>query len=200
MSPTRRTLLGVLVLAMAAPAMAQTAPARYRASVAALEGDTLSLVTRGGETLKAALTPGTAITAVVPATLQDIKPGSFIGTAALPGPNGTLVAIEVHVFPENMRGVGEGHRPFDLQPESTMTNGTVGSVVGAEARTLKVSYQGGEKIVLVPEQTPIVAFAPGGRDLLTRDAHIILFASKAADGGLTAQRVLVGKDGLVPPM
>jgi hypothetical protein len=202
MTITRRIALGGLLLGPLplGAALAQSPPVRYRATVEGLDGDTLSFTVRGGGAVKAALTAETTVTAVVPAKLEDIKPGSFIGTAAMPGPDGSLVALEVHVFPEAMRGTGEGHRPFDLKPDSTMTNGTVGDVVGTMGRTLKVGYKGGEKTVQVPEDAPVVSFEPGGRELLTKDAHIIVFATKAADGTVTAQRVLVGKDGLVPPM
>lgn len=201
MHATRRGLLGgALLLAGAAPALAQQPMARYRATVTALQGDLLRAETRAGQALQLSLVPRTVINAVVPARLEDIRPGSFVGTAAVPGPNGTLVALEVHVFPESMRGTGEGHRPFDLKPDSTMTNGTVGDVVGTGGRTLKVGYKGGEQTVAVPPDTPIVTFAPGGRDLLVPGAHFLGFASKGADGALTAERLLVGKDGLVPPM
>jgi hypothetical protein len=110
------------------------------------------------------------------------------------------MALEIHIFPESMRGSGEGHRPFDLQPESTMTNGTVGDVTVANGRTLTVGYKGGQQTVIVPPDTPIVGFEPGDRALLAAGAHAILFGTKQADGSFTAARVLVGKDGLVPPM
>jgi hypothetical protein len=112
-----------------------------------------------------------------------------------------MVAVEVHVFPESMRGSGEGHRPFDLGPKSTMTNGTVGQeVVGNAGQTLTVRYKGGNKDILVPPGAPVVTISPGDRTLLVTGAHIIAFTQKAADGTATAGNVLVGKDGLVPPM
>jgi hypothetical protein len=194
-------MLAVLLAAgLVRAASAQPLPERFRATVMAREGDTLTLSTHAGRTLTATLSPATIVTEIVPANLSDLAKGSFIGTAAMPGPNGALVAIEVHIFPEAMRGTGEGYRPYDLQPESTMTNGTVGDITVADGRTLHVGYKGGEKTVLVPEGTPIVAFAPGRRDMLVEGAHVILFATKAADGGYAAIRILVGKDGMVPPM
>lgn len=203
MSPSRRVLLAALLTAAAATAgHAQTPPAhvRLRATVMALDGDTLTLTSRGAQTVKATLTPQTVVTVVVPARLDDIKPGSFVGTAAVPGKNGTLVALEVHVFPEAMRGTGEGHRPFDLQPESTMTNGTVGDVVGTSGRTITVQYKGGQQTVTVPPDVPVVGFEPGDRAMLTPGAHVIVFGAGVATGTVTAARVLVGKNGLVPPM
>ena len=136
----------------------------------------------------------------MPIKLEDIKPGSFIGSAAMPQADGTQRALEVHVFPESMRGTGEGHRPFDLQPQSTMTNGTVGDLVGSKGRTLTVKYKGGEKTVIVPDDVPIVSIEPGTRALLTPGAHVIVFASKGADGSMTAISVNVGENGLTPPM
>ena len=202
MSPSRRILLAMLLAAAAAtPAVAQTRPAaRLRGTIASVSGDTLSVTTHAGKTVQVALQADTGVTWVVPASLDDIAKGSFIGTAAMPGPDGALMALEVHVFPESMRGTGEGHRPFDLQPESTMTNGTVGDVVAAAGRTLTVTYKGGQQKVVVPPGTPIVGFAPADRGALAAGAHVILFGSSNPDGSVTAARVLVGKDGLVPPM
>ena len=202
MAPSRRAVLAGLLAAVAVtPAGAQTPPAaRLRGTITARDRDRLTLTTRGGEEVKVVLLADTSVTAIVPASLDSIAKGSFIGTAAMPGPNGTLVAIEVHVFPEAMRGTGEGHRPFDLQPESTMTNGTVGDVVVASGRTLTVEYKGGQKTVTVPPETPIVSFEPATPELLTAGAHVILFGSKQDDGSVAAARILVGKDGVVPPM
>jgi hypothetical protein len=146
------------------------------------------------------LTSGTTVVAIVPIALEAIKPGSFIGTAAVPGADGTLRALEVHVFPESMRGTGEGHRPFDLQPQSTMTNGTVGSVTGTTGRTMTITYQGGEKTIDIPPGTPIVTYEPATRAMLVAGAHVILFGTEADGGAITATRIAVGKDGLVPPM
>jgi hypothetical protein len=201
MSPSRRTVLAALLAAGLAPAArAQTPAMRVRGVIAGHDGDSLTVTTRDGGTVKVLLLKDTGVVAIVPAKLDDIRKGSFIGTAAVPGPNGTLVALEVHVFPEELRGLGEGHRPFDLQPESTMTNGTVGDVTVAAGRTFTVSYQGGEKTVTVPADAPIVGLEPTDRGFLAVGEHVIVFGSKQADGPLVATRVLVGKNGLVPPM
>lgn len=129
-------------------------PMRLRATIDAVDGKSLSLTTRSGEKVTVSLAPDATVVVIVPVRLEDIKPGSCVGTAAMPQPDGTLRALEVHVMPESMRGVGEGHRPFDLQPQSTMTNGTVGTVTGSSNRTLTISYAGGEKTVAVAANTP----------------------------------------------
>jgi hypothetical protein len=191
--------LGMLAFALPAAAQApQTV--RIRASIEAVDGDVLSLATRAGEKVTLTMTPDARILAIVPIALDRIKSGSYVGSAAMGQPDGTLRALEVHVFPENMRGTGDGHRPFDLQPGSTMTNGAVGEVTVATGRTLKVTYGGGEKTIVVPPDTPVVTYEPGSRALLVKGAHLIATATQAADGKLTADRISVGKDGLMPPM
>jgi hypothetical protein len=191
---------GAGFLAWAGVASADTAPMRLRATIETVKGNELGLITRADERLKVRLAPDATIVAIVPMHLEDIKPGSYIGCAALPQADGTLRALEIHVFPENMRGTGEGHRPFDLQPHSTMTNGTVGTVTGSNGRTLTVTYQGGEQTITVAPDTPIVTYEPGTPSLLAPTAHLIATVRRAPDGALTATRVSVGKDGLVPPM
>ena len=175
-------------------------PVRARATIDQVSSDRMSVTSRSGEKMIVTLTANTMVVAIVPTRLEDIVSGSFIGSAAMPQPDGTQRALEIHVFPETMRGTGEGHRPFDLQPQSTMTNGTVGSVTGTTGRTLTVTYQGGEKTIVVPPDTPIVAFEPGTRAMLAAGAHIILIGTRAEDGAIAAARILVGKDGLIPPM
>ncbi len=175
-------------------------PFRTRATIDDVGPDSIRLTSRSGEKLTVTMAATTTVVAIVPIKLEDIKPGSFIGTAAMPQADGTLRALEVHVFPESMRGTGEGYRPFDLQPQSTMTNGTVGSVTGTTDRTLTVSYQGGEKTVTVLPGTPIVTYEPATRAMLVAGAHVILFGTEGDAGVITATRISVGKDGLVPPM
>ena len=127
--------------------------------------------------------------------IGDIKPGSFIGSAAVPQPDGTLKALEVHVFPPSMNGVGEGSYAWDLTPGSTMTNGTVSDLVAVHGRTMTVKYSGGgEKTITVPEDVPT------DRAPLVAGAHVVLAPVKGADGTLTASRINVGLDGIVPPM
>ena len=188
------------LLACAGSVSADEPPMRLRATIETVMGNQLGLITRANERLTVTLSPDATIVAIIPSSLADIKPGSFIGCAALPQADGTLRALEIHVFPETMRGTGEGHRPFDLQPQSTMTNGTVGTVTGSNGRTLKVSYQGGEQTIAVAPDTPIVTYEPGTPSLLMPKAQLIAMVSRAPDGTLTATRISVGKNGLVPPM
>lgn len=181
--------------------MAQT-PTRVRGIVVSLDGNVLHVAPNdAGAEKTITLEPKLEVSTVVPSSLAEVKPGSFIGTAAQTQSDGSLVATEIHVFPESMRGTGEGHQGFDLGPKSTMTNGTVGQeVVGTTGQSLTVKYKGGEKTVIVPPNVPVVTFEPGDRAELTPGAHVIVFAQTSADGGLTSERVAVGKNGLTPPM
>jgi Domain of unknown function (DUF5666) len=184
-----------------APASAQNAtPLRIRGTIDALSGSTLAVTSHSGEKFSVALAADATVTVIAPSKLSDIKPGAYIGTAAMPQPDGSIVALEVQVFPESMRGVGEGQRPYDLQPESTMTNATVGDVVGTTGRTLTLKWQGKETKLTVPPDVPIITYEPGTRAMLTPGAHVIVNGTKGADGALVATRIAVGKDGLTPPM
>jgi hypothetical protein len=200
----RRILSTVVVpglLVVAAAALAQEAvPARIRGTIAAVDNQTLTITTKSGATEKVTLKAGAAVNEVVATKLSEIKPNSFVGVTAMPGADGVLTAVEVHIFPESGRGTGEGHRPWDLGEGSTMTNGTVGSVSGTSAKTITVKYGSDEKTVTVPETAPIVTFVPGDVSELVKGAHVVLFGQKAPDGTVTAARVAVGKDGLTPPM
>jgi hypothetical protein len=191
------------VLAVA-PALAQNAPvasARATIQTIAADGTALSVRTRAGEDQTIHLSPKTRFVLVVPATLADVKSGSFIGVAALPGEGNELKAIEVHIFPEAMRGTGEGLRPFDLAPKSSMTNGAISARVdAATGPKLTVTYKGGEQTIVVDPKTPIVALEPGAQTDLKPGAAIIARGPKQEDGSIDAAFVLIGKDGLVPPM
>lgn len=192
----------VLGLLIAFPAVAQApTPVRIRGAIESVDGNSLLVKSREGATLKIALAENLGVNAVVPITLAAVDPGKFIGAAAMKQPDGSLRALEVLVFPEAMRGAGEGHYPWDLQPESTMTNATVAAVVNASAgRELTVTFKGESLKMMVPADVPIVTFEPSDRSLLKPGAHVFLTAQRAADGSLSAARVAVGKDGLVPPM
>ena len=188
----------------AAPALAQNAPvATSRATVQTIsaDGSALKVRTRAGEDQTIHLDPKTRFLLVVPAALTDVKPGTFIGVAALPGEGNELKAMEVHIFPEAMRGTGEGFRPFDLAPKSSMTNGNISARVDATTGPkLTVTYKGGEQTIVVDPKTPIVGFEPGAKTDLKPGAAIIARGPKQEDGSIDAAFVLVGKDGLVPPM
>ena len=193
-----------LLLLLCASALAQTpAPTqRIRGDVVAIDGSNLQVKARSGETLSVKLADNYVVTAVVKIDMTAIKPGAFIGTATVPQPDGTLTSLEVLVFPESMRGSNEGHYPWDLKPGSMMTNATIADVasVGQGGRRMTLKYKDGEKSIVVPEDVPIVTFEPGDKAMLVPGAHILVTATRQPDGSLTAARVAVGKNGLVPPM
>ena len=202
---TKLLLAGALMALLALPAGAQDAPqgtpTRIRGTVEKLDGQNLTVKSREGPELTIALAPNFTVSAVVKKSLTDIKTGDFVGAASTKGTDGKLHALEVLIFPEAMRGTGEGGRPWDLTPDSLMTNATVSGVTGApQGQTLKVTYKGGESEIVVAPNTPIVAFAPGDASLLKPGAAIITAASKQPDGSLTASRVTAEKDGVKPPM
>lgn len=193
--------LALFTLLVALPAAAQTAPQqRIRGTIEAVDGPVLTIAPRGGGTATVTLADDATVRTIAPADIRDIKPGSYIGSAAMPQPDGSLRALEVQVFPESMRGVGEGQRPFDLQPGSTMTNATAGAVEGTDGRVVTLRYQGTETRLVVPPDVPVITYEPGSRDQLTKGAHVIVSAVKGADGSLVSHAIQVGKDGLVPPM
>ncbi len=177
------------------------APSRVRGTIEAVKGDVLEVKSRGGEDFALRMTSDIRIVGIVKIALTDIKVGSFIGTTTVPGEGGMQNAVEVHVFPEDMRGTGEGSRPYDLRPNSSMTNATVhDSVVGNDGHTLLIKYKDGEKKVLVSPETPVVTYVPADRSDLKPGAKIIAFMKKLSDGTFETNRVSVGRDGLTPPM
>jgi hypothetical protein len=196
-----RTVVVLGIVGLASLATAQTSTERIRGDVLRLDANILQVKTRAGETLTVKLADNFAVSAIVRRNLAAVVPGAFVGTATMPNPDGTLRALEVLVFPEASRGSGEGHYPWDLQPGSMMTNATVSDVVAVDAaRRMTLRYKDGEKVVVVPPDAPIVTFEPGDRAMLVPGAHVILGAARQPDGTLTASRISVGKDGLVPPM
>jgi hypothetical protein len=193
--------LGLVVGATAA--VAQTNPTvRLRGTIEKVDGNVLSIKSREGQNVTLKLDDNYSASVVIKASLADIKPNSFIGTAAMPIPDGTLKAIEVHIFPEAMRGTGEGFRDFDLQPKSTMTNATVtGIVESADGRVLTLTYKGGEKKVVVPANAPIVTYEPGKKeDVKPGIGIIVVAAEKLPDGTFRANRITIGRNGVNPPM
>jgi hypothetical protein len=200
---TRPLVAVVMVAASSLFALAQQppSPTRLRGTIEAVDGDVLAVKSRGGEDFKLHMTGDVRVVGVAKISLSDIKVGSFIGTTTVPGPDGGQNAIEVHVFPEEMRGTGEGSRPFDLRPNSTMTNATVAqTVAGNDGHTLLIKYKDGEKKVLVAPETPVVTYVPADKTDLKAGARVIATMKKLPDGGFETNRVSVGRDGLTPPM
>ncbi|MBN3726175.1 hypothetical protein [Burkholderia sp. Ac-20379] len=195
----------VVALTLAGSAFAQTPaakPQRIRGEVVSLADNTLTVHRKSGDTVALKLADASQVNAVKAIQLSDIKPGSYVGAAAMPGPDGKLVAKEVLVFPEAARGMGEGHHPWDLGANSSMTNANVDTVVqGTNGRDLKLSYKGGNNTVTVPTTAPVVTLIPATRADLTAGKKVFVVAAPAkSGGGYDAQFVVVEKDGVAPPM
>ena len=205
-TPMRSPLFAAtLLLALsAAPALAQSAPpAALRGVIerVAPDRESFDVKTRVGTETTLRLAAGAKVARVAAASLTDIKPGVYVGVAAVPGEGGTLKALEVHIFPESMRGVGDGSRPFDLAPGSTMTNGAVNVRVDAvDGPQIVVAYNGGQKSIVIDKSTPIVAIEPGGLGDLMAGAAIVARGGPGAGGDYEARSVAVGFGGVVPPM
>jgi hypothetical protein len=201
----RPPLAAVSLVAMLAASLAwsqDAPPVRVRGTIERVESPVFVVKLRDGAELKIVLAENAVAAGIVKATLADIKVNSFVGIAAMPQPDGSQRALEVLIFPEAMRGTGEGHYPWDLRPQSTMTNANVEqTVTGVDGQTLTVKYKEGEKKIIVPPDVPIVTFVPGDRaDLKPGTKIFIGAAKKLPDGTLQAARVNYGKDGLTPPM
>jgi len=200
---TRPLIAVAMVAASTLYAFAQKAPVptRVRGTIERVDGDTLQVKSRSGEDVKLHIASDVRVSGITKISLADIKPGSFVGATTVPGPDGGDNAVEVHVCPESMSGTGEGSRPYDLKPNSSMTNATVSeSVVGNDGHTLLVKYKDGEKKVFVPDNTPVVTFVPGDKTDLKAGAKVIAFMKQLPDGSFETNRVSVGRDGLTPPM
>jgi hypothetical protein len=203
-STFKRPLIALAMVAAASiSALAQQppSPSRVRGTIEGIDGDVVAVKSRSGDDVKLHMTPDMRIVGIVKISLADIKVGSFVGATTVPGPDGSQNAVEVHVFPEAMRGTGEGSRPYDLRPNSTMTNATVAeSVAGNDGHTLLVKYKDGEKKVVVSPETPVVTYVPADKSDLKEGAKIIAFVKKLPDGSFETDRISVGRDGLTPPM
>jgi hypothetical protein len=199
---TRLFSLALAGCLIAVAAVAQTAPpTRIRGTIDAVTTTTLSVTTREGPKVDVTLKDPLTVTTMKRLTLDDIKQGTYVGIASKTGADGKAEALEVLVFPEAMRGAGEGHYPWDLQPGSMMTNANVSAVVsGKTGSDLTLTYKGGTQQISVPPSTPIVTFAPATRSDLKPGARVMFGAMKDADGKLTAARVTVGTNGVNPPM
>jgi uncharacterized protein DUF5666 len=203
---TKWRLVAVAALALAvaiiAIASAQEQIVRVRGTIDGIDGQTMSVTARDGMKLTIKIADNATVAGVVKASMSDIKPGSYVGIAGMPQEDGSQRALEVLIFPEAMRGTAEGFRPWDLRPNSTMTNATVAEVLAkADAQTMTLKYKDGEKTIVVPLGVPIVAYVPGDRSELKAGAKIFIAgAAKQPDGSLVAARIGVGRDGLTPPM
>jgi hypothetical protein len=195
-------VLALFGVAGMSPAKAADDVVRVRGTVDSLNGSTLSVKTREGSSSAIALKPGWKMTGVVAASVDAIKPGDFVGIASLPKAAGGDGAVEVLIFPAAMKGTGEGSYPWDLKPKSTMTNATVSNAVkDVDGRTLTLSYSGGqEKKISIPDGIPIVTFGPATEADLKPGATVFVPAQKGADGSLAAGFVIVGTNGVTPPM
>lgn len=197
-------LSGIVSMAIpASPVHAEDKKAQQvhvRGSIVSYSASTLKVKTREGETVDVALADDWKVSSVANAKVTDIKPGDFVGIASLPKEGGGDGALEVLIFPPALKGAGEGSYGWDLKPNSSMTNATVANAVkDVDGRTVTVSYHGKEKKISIPDGTPVVTFAPATKDDLIPGAIVFVPAEKAATGTI-AHQVLVGKNGVVPPM
>ncbi len=211
LSSIPRFALAPVVMAMvaatvsASPAAAQTAPATVRGAIAAMDGPVLTVTTRTGTTVKVKLAETVAVTGLAPIALADIPTDAYVGVAAVPQAGAAAgtpeVAVSIHVFPAAQRGAGEGTRPYDVAPNSSMTNGALAQkLVEKDGQLLTIAFKGGEKQVLVTPQTSLVKFEPGTRAELKPGAQVLLRTTPGADGLPETARVLVGRDGVVPAL
>ncbi|SES47575.1 hypothetical protein [Rhizobium sp. NFR03] len=191
------------VTVFSTPASAEdkkAAPIHVRGSIVDYQGSELKVKTSEGETIDVALADDWKVAGVADANVTDIKPGDFVGIASLPKADGGDGALEVLIFPPAMKGLGEGSYGWDLKPDSSMTNATVADAVrGVDGRTVTVTYHGKEKKIAIPDGTPVVTIAAATKDDLIPGAVVFITAEKAATGPI-AHQVVVGKNGVVPPM
>jgi hypothetical protein len=193
--------LGALAIIVPGDAAQAQDTVRVRGTIASIDGSTYVIEARDGSELKVALADNAQVAAVVKASLADIKQGLFVGVTAMPQADGSLSALEVHIFPEAMRGTGEGHYSWDLRPKSTMTNANVDQVVTAvDGQTLTLKYKDGEKKIFVAADAPIVAYVRGDNSDLKPGAKVFIAAVKQPDGTLQGRAWRIGRDGVTPPM
>jgi hypothetical protein len=199
--PAVASKAGIFLAVMAASSAVRAEPIHVRGSVSKVDGSSLTVTTNAGTTIGLTLDDNWKIAGVVPASMGDIKPGVFIGTANQKDASGNR-ALEVVVFPEAMRGTGEGDYGWDLKPKSSMTNATVeNAVTGVDGQTITLKYKGGAKKVTVGGDTPIVTIAPATKDDLKPGAKVFISGEASSDGSmLTKGFIAVGKGGATPPM
>jgi hypothetical protein len=199
---TQRILaaLSLVLICIASPALAADDTVRIRGTIERVEGPVYVVKNRDGAELKLTVTDNPLFVAIAPSTMADIKPGMFVGSAGTMQPDGTQKAIEVHIFPESMRGTGEGHYDWDLKPQTKMTNGNVEqTVAGVDGPLLSVKYKDGEKKLMVTPETVVVTYVPGNKDDLKPGTRIFVAAAKKQpDGTLQTPRITYGRNGAGP--
>ncbi|SES41405.1 hypothetical protein [Rhizobium sp. NFR03] len=194
-------LTGTLMVSTLGTAVQAADQIRVRGTVESLDGNTLSVKTREGTDATILLKDGWKVSSVAKASIDDIKTGDFVGIASLPTAEGGDGALEVLIFPAAMKGTGEGSYAWDLKPNSSMTNATVANAVKAvDGQTVTVTYKGKEKKISIPAGTPVVTFAPAVEADLKSGATVFVPSEKAADGTISSSRVVVGTNGVQPPM
>jgi hypothetical protein len=194
---------GLMALAVAVPSISSAADnsVRVRGTVVSRSANELDVKSREGDLVKIKLNQGWQVNAVAKAAITDIKQGDYVGIASLPKADGGDGALEVLIFPPQLKGTGEGHFAWDLKPESSMTNATVSNAVkSVEGSTVTVTFHGQEKKIAIPAGTPVVTLAPATADDVKAGAVVFVVADKAGDGSLSTGRLVVGKNGVVPPM
>jgi hypothetical protein len=198
---TSLAFTSLALISIAAPASAQET-VRVRGTIERVEGPVLVVKNRDGAEVRLTMADNPLYVAIVKGTMADIKPGMFVGSAGTMQPDGSQKAIEVHIFPESMRGTGEGHYDWDLKPQTKMTNANVEqTVAGVDGQMLSVKYKDGEKKLLVTPDTAVVTYVTGDKSDLKPGTKIFVGAAKKqADGTLQTPRITYGKDGLTPPM
>ena len=196
-----RSIAAVVIAAVSTAVLAQ-APTRIRGTLEQVDGNVLTIKARGGEAMKVRVPDNVVVIGITKASIADIGNGKFIGTTTVGQRDGVLVAEEVHIFPESMRGTGEGHRDWDLRPESKMTNANVADIKSmGDGKVMTIQYKGGEKKVLVTPRPAVVNFEPSSRAELKVGAPVFINAAeRQPDGTYTAPRVNVGLHGQIPPM
>jgi len=206
MTAMTRRLVGASAFALLLTATMAAAQApdtvRVRGTIESVDGQILNVKGRDGTMMKVKLADGAPVRAVVKMSVADVKQGSFVGITAMPQPDGTQKAVEIHIFPEAMRGTGEGHRPWDLMPNSTMTNANVESAVASsDGQTLVLKYKDGEKKFIVPSNIDVVTYASATMaDLKPGEKVFVAAAKKLPDGTAEAPNITVSRNGVAPPM
>jgi hypothetical protein len=197
---------GIALAGASLPAMADSpTPQHLRGEIETTGNQSFEVKPTDGAETPVVWDSKTKFGSLTAAQLSDIKQGMFVGTAAIPQPDGTQKAVEVHIFPESMRGTGEGFRPFPQVPKGTMTNATISNMIGStgtneNGRTLTLTYKDGKQTIVVPKWAPIVLLAPGDASMIKEHAKVSITGNKGADGKFVATRILIGVDGTMPPI